>query len=79
MRHHQGDRLTLGYHDHYAVDGGRHRIILAALVTPADMMENQAMLDLLWRVRFRWQPLFHDGRAGSNGLSRERPSGCPPW
>ena len=46
MRHHPGDRAALGYHDHDVVDGGRHRIILAALVTPADVMENQAMLDL---------------------------------
>ena len=44
---------VLGYHDHYVVDGGRHRIILAALVTPADVMENQAMRDLLWRICFR--------------------------
>jgi transposase len=49
-----GARLALGYHDHYVVDGGRARIILYALVTPADVMENQPMLDLLWRVRFRW-------------------------
>jgi hypothetical protein len=46
-------KARLGYHDHYVVDGGRRRIILAALVTPADVMENQPMLDLLWRVRFR--------------------------
>jgi hypothetical protein len=46
-------KARLGYHDHYVVDGGKHRIILAALVTPADVMENQPMLDLLWRVRFR--------------------------
>ncbi len=46
-------RAVLGYHDHYVVDGGRARIILAALVTPADVMENQPMRDLLWRVRFR--------------------------
>src|ERR671920_1421150 len=45
--------IRLGYHDHYVVDGGKRRIILAALVTPADVMENQPMLDLLWRVRFR--------------------------
>jgi transposase len=45
--------IRLGYHDHYVVDGGKHRIILAALVTPADVMENQAMRDLLWRVCFR--------------------------
>jgi transposase len=55
MKHHNGDRVKLGYHDHYIVDGGKARIILAALVTPADVMENQAMLDLLWRVRCRWQ------------------------
>jgi transposase len=45
--------IRLGYHDHYVVDGGKHRIILAALVTPADVKENQAMRDLLWRVCFR--------------------------
>ncbi|HEV2125850.1 MAG TPA: IS1182 family transposase [Chloroflexota bacterium] len=50
-----GGKASLGYHDHYVVDGGKHRIILAALVTPADVMENQPMLDLLWRVRFRWK------------------------
>ncbi len=55
MRHHAGDRVRLGYHDHYVVDGGKDRIILHALVTPADVMENQALLDLLWRVRFRWK------------------------
>jgi transposase len=44
---------ALGYHDHYVVDGGKHRIVLAALVTPADVMENAPMRDLLWRVRFR--------------------------
>jgi transposase len=48
-----GARTTLGYHDHYVVDGGRHRIILAALVTPADVTDNMPMLDLLWRVCFR--------------------------
>jgi transposase len=50
-----GGKMALGYHDHYVVDGGRNRIILCALVTPADVMENQPMLDLLWRVRFRWR------------------------
>jgi hypothetical protein len=45
--------IRLGYHDHYVVDGGKRRIILAALVTPADVMEGQAMRDLLWRVCFR--------------------------
>jgi hypothetical protein len=35
------------------VDSGKARIILAALVTPADVMENAPMRDLLWRIRFR--------------------------
>jgi hypothetical protein len=30
-------------------------VILTALVTPADVMENQPMLDLLWRTLFRWR------------------------
>ena len=51
----RGEGMALGYHDHYVVDGGKRRIILAALVTPADVMENTPMLDLLWRVRFRWK------------------------
>jgi hypothetical protein len=45
--------IRLGYHDHYVVDGGKRRIILATLVTPVDVMESQAMRDLLWRVCFR--------------------------
>lgn len=52
MRPH-GERARLGYHDHYVVDGGTARIILHALVTPAAVMENQPMLDLLRRVIFR--------------------------
>src|SRR4051812_42698561 len=44
---------ALGYHDHYVVDGGKRRIILTALVTPADVMENVPLQDLLWRVCFR--------------------------
>jgi len=48
-----GAVAKLGYHDHYVVDGGKARIILAALVTPADVQDNQAFLDLLDRVRFR--------------------------
>ena len=47
--------LHFGYHDHYAVDGGKARIILEVLVTPADVMENQPFLDMLWRSCFRWQ------------------------
>jgi len=51
-----GDRGTrLGYQDHYVVDGGKARIILAALVTPAEVQENQPALDLRWWTRFRWK------------------------
>jgi transposase len=47
--------LRFGYHDHYVVDGGKARIILEVLVTPADVMENQPYLDLIWRARCRWR------------------------
>jgi len=50
-----GGRAPLGYQTHSVVDGGRHRIIVHALVAPADVMEGQPMLDFLWRVRFRWK------------------------
>jgi transposase len=51
----KGEGRHLGYHTHYVVDGGKSRIILAALVTPSEVMENQPMLDLVFRVRFRWK------------------------
>jgi len=51
----RGQRAALGYHDHYVVDGGKARVILHALVTPADVMENEPMLDQLRRVQFRWR------------------------
>jgi hypothetical protein len=54
MAHKKGG-LHVGYHDHYAVDGGKARIILEVLVTPADVMENLPCLDMLWRACFRWQ------------------------
>ena len=47
--------VRLGYHDHYVVDGGKARIILTALVTPAEVQDNQPAVDLLWRTRFRWK------------------------
>ena len=53
MLHKDGSHL--GYQMHYVVDGGKARIILTVLVTPAEVMENQPMLDLLWRTRFRWK------------------------
>ena len=34
---------AMGYHTHYAVDGGKARIILTALVTPSEVMDNQPM------------------------------------
>ena len=51
----KGGGSHLGDHTHYIVDGGKARIILAALVTPSEVMENQPVLDLLWRTRFRWK------------------------
>jgi transposase len=50
---HTGSGTALGCHDHYVVDGGKRRIILAAFITPADVMENVPFRDLLWRVCFR--------------------------
>jgi IS5 family transposase len=50
-----GGGAGLGYHDHYVVDGGKARIVLTVLVTPAEVQDNQPALDLLWRARFRWK------------------------
>jgi hypothetical protein len=47
--------MHLGYHTRCVVDGGKRRIILAVLVTPGEVMDNHPMLDLLWRVYFRWR------------------------
>jgi transposase len=55
MKASHNDPARLGYHDHYVVDGGKARIILAALVTPASVMDNAPMLDLARWVRFRWR------------------------
>jgi len=48
-------KAVLGYHDDCVVNGGKARILLQALVTPTDVMENQTMLPLLRRVQFRWR------------------------
>jgi len=45
---------VLGYRDHYVVDGGKARIILSALVTPASIMDNTPMLDLTDWICTRW-------------------------
>ena len=55
MRNFPSDKSKLGYHTHYVVDGGKARIILAALVTPASIMDQTPMLDLARWLRFRWQ------------------------
>lgn len=47
-------KKEIGYHTHYMVDGGLNRIILAALVTPADILDHTPMLDLLRWGCFRW-------------------------
>jgi transposase len=50
-----GGGAHLGYRAHYVVDGGKARVVLLALVTPAAVQDNQPALDLLWRTRFRWK------------------------
>jgi len=35
------------YRDHYIGDGGKARIILSALVSPASIMDNTPLLDLV--------------------------------
>jgi hypothetical protein len=57
MKSYTGENSSLGYHTHYVVDGGKARIILATLVTPASVMDNTPMLDLERWVRFRWSLL----------------------
>jgi transposase len=51
----KGGGVKLGYQDHYVVDGGKHRIILAALVLPSDIRESVPLADLTRRVCFRWK------------------------
>jgi transposase len=60
-----GGSAVLGYRDHYVVDGGKARIILSALVTPASIMDNTPILDLVDWVCFRWriEPMLAVGDA----------------
>jgi hypothetical protein len=44
----------LGYLSHYAVDGGKARVILNVLVTGAEVTENLPMQEMLFRSTFRW-------------------------
>jgi hypothetical protein len=64
MRGQGGGRAVLGYRDHYIVDGGtpqrsggggKARIILSALVSPASIMDNTPLLDLVDWTCSRWQ------------------------
>jgi len=55
MQHKNKGTSRLGYQTHYVVDGGKARVILDVLVTPAEVTENLPMLDLLLRSRFRWR------------------------
>jgi transposase len=50
-----GAGSVLGYRDHYVVDGGKARIILSALVTPAPITDNTPLLDLVDWVCSRWR------------------------
>jgi transposase len=55
MRPSGGGRAILGYRDHYVVDGGKARIILSALVTPASIMDNTPMLDMVHWACTKWR------------------------
>jgi len=48
-------RTVLGYRDHYVVDGGKARVILSALVTPASIMDNTPMLDMVHWACAKWK------------------------
>ena len=50
-----GGSAVLGYREHYVVDGGKARIILSALVTPASITDNTPLFDLVDWVSFRWR------------------------
>ena len=52
--HRPGSSTRLGYQTHYVVDGGKARIIIQALVAPAEVMEGQPMRDLVWHTCFHW-------------------------
>lgn len=69
LKSHARPTSKLGYQAHYVVDGGKARIILNALVAPAEVTENRPMLELLWRTVFRWRLRPHhvtaDGKYGT--------------
>jgi transposase len=55
MRAQGGGSAVLGYRDHYIVDGGKARIILSALVSPASIMDNTPLLNMVDWTCSRWQ------------------------
>jgi hypothetical protein len=71
----KGGGIHLGYHTHYVVDGGKRRIMLAVLVVPGEVMDNQPMLDLLWYVSFRWRvrPRHVTGDTNYGTMGNTRP------
>ncbi len=72
MLHKDGSHL--GYQTHYVVDGGKSRIILGVLVTPAEVMENQPMLDLIWRA-LPVETVAPAGHRGYQIWDRRQPGG----
>lgn len=50
-----GGSAVMGYSDHYIVDGGKQRIILHTLVTPASIQDNTPLLDEVRWVCSRWK------------------------
>jgi DNA-binding Xre family transcriptional regulator len=51
--HTKGGGTALNYHTAYIVRGGEASSSLDTVVTPSEVMDNEPMLDLPWRVRFR--------------------------
>jgi hypothetical protein len=70
---HSKGGVDLGYHTHYVVGGGKARIIVAALVTPSEVMDNQPMLDLLWRTRIRRETVAATRHRGQDVWHRREP------
>ena len=65
MRSAKDSASRLRYLTHYAVDGGKARVIVDVLVTPAEVTENLPMLDLLFRSCFRWHLRDHARSRGT--------------
>ncbi len=55
MHQKKGSSGGPGYLTHYAVDGGKARVVLNVLVTAAEVTENLPMLEMLFRSTFRWR------------------------